>query len=72
MSETHNAGGGSSNTLLLTYEETGNTLRVSPSMVRKLARSGRLKAVHVGRTVRITQESILKLISGLSMEVENA
>jgi len=71
MIEIQKSGEGSSDTLLLTFKEASNTLRCSAGMVRKLARTGRLKAVHLGRTVRITHESILSLCSGRSMEVKN-
>ena len=64
MIEIHQSGEGSQNTLLLTFQEAGKTLRVSPGMVRKLVRAGRLKVTHIGRCARISQEEVLRLCNG--------
>src|SRR5690242_21573564 len=44
-----------------TLFRSAKVLSVSPSMVRKLARSGSLEVVHVGRCARIQRKSLLAL-----------
>lgn len=47
------AEGGDGGAVLLTYEDAGRRLAVSPRTVRRLVAAGRLPAVRLGRSVRI-------------------
>jgi excisionase family DNA binding protein len=47
--------------LLLTFDEASDLLSVSQGMLRKLVRSGSLQTVHIGRSVRITKDEVLRL-----------
>ncbi len=51
--------------LLFTFEEAARLANVSRSMIRKLARTGRLDVVHVGRCVRIPRRAVLGLCGAL-------
>lgn len=46
----------------MTFAETGRTLRVSESTVRRLVKSGELRSVRIGRTVRIPTAAIRKYL----------
>ena len=46
---------------LLTIEEVANHLKISKATVRRHIREGRLKAVKIGRVVRISAEEIKSL-----------
>jgi excisionase family DNA binding protein len=48
---------------LLTTEEVANVLRVSRFTVRRWIDRGFLKAVRIGRTIRITKSSVEHLLS---------
>ena len=50
--------------LLYTVEEASYALSLSPGMIRKLARTGRLKMTRIGRSVRLSQATLLDLCSG--------
>lgn len=50
--------------LLLTFDQASDALSISPAMLRKLARTGRLKVTRIGRCTRISQEEILRLCGG--------
>jgi putative molybdopterin biosynthesis protein len=43
---------------MLTLEEVANELRVSVQTVRRLINSGQLKAVRVGRQLRVSREAL--------------
>lgn len=47
--------------LLFTFEEAARLANVSRSLIRKLARSGRLETVHIGRCVRVPRRAVLAL-----------
>lgn len=49
------------NKLLLTYEDAADALSISPTMLRKMARLGRLQVVHLGRAVRVPSHELLRL-----------
>lgn len=57
--------------LLLTYLEAGDALSISPGMVSKLVRTGRLKVTKIGRCARIEYAQILRLSNGQLSEVTN-
>jgi excisionase family DNA binding protein len=48
---------------MLTVDEVAARLRVSPESVRRWARQGRLRAVHVGRQLRIPPEEVNRILS---------
>ena len=52
------------NRLLFTFDEASMALSISRAMLRKLARTGRLKVTHIGRSVRVPQEEVLRLGDG--------
>ena len=45
---------------LLTIEEVANHLKISKATVRRHIREGRLKAVKIGKVVRISAEEVKK------------
>jgi len=47
--------------LAFSYEETAQAAGISKRMVRRLVKDGRLKAVRIGRAVRIPRHAILQL-----------
>ena len=47
--------------LAFTYSETAHAAGLSPSMVRKLVRLGKLEAIRIGRSVRIPHRAVLRL-----------
>ncbi len=47
--------------LLLTYAEAARLLGLSVSMVRKMARTGRIEVVHIGRCARIPRAALMEL-----------
>jgi len=47
--------------MFLTYAEAAKELRVSISMIRKMAREQQLKVVHLGRAARIPRIELEKL-----------
>jgi len=47
--------------LLYTFEETRKTANISLGMIRKLAKSGELKVVHIGRAVRVPRAEVMRL-----------
>jgi hypothetical protein len=52
------------NKLLLTLGEASKALSISPGMLRKQARLGRIKVTHIGRCARISQEEVVRLSKG--------
>ena len=48
----------------LTVAQTANELRCHPDTVTALIRCGKLKAVRLGRAIRVVSESISALASG--------
>jgi excisionase family DNA binding protein len=48
---------------MLTVDEVAARLRVSRESVRRWARQGRLRAVHVGRQLRIPPEEVNRILS---------
>ena len=50
-----------SNKLLLTYDQASHALSISPTMLKKMARTGRLQVVHLGRAVRVPRSELLRL-----------
>lgn len=50
---------------MLTYGDVAEALKVSPSTVKKLCKDGDLKAVNVGRQVRIRARDLQTYIDGL-------
>ena len=54
-----------------TFAESARALRVSVSLLRKMARAGRIKVVHIGRCVRVPREELLRL-SGVGRGVRSA
>lgn len=55
---------------LLTRSEAAAALRVSLTTITRLTQSGQLRAVHVGRAIRIPAESIRAFIAGESSPEE--
>ena len=49
------------NKLLFTFDEVSAALSISRGMARKLAKTGRLEVVHIGRAVRIPRQELLRL-----------
>lgn len=49
---------------LLTVDEVAERLRVHPITVRRHIKAGRLRAVRIGRTVRVPEAELRKLSSG--------
>jgi excisionase family DNA binding protein len=49
------------NKLLFTFDEVSAALSISRGMAHKLARTGRLEVVHIGRSVRIPRQELLRL-----------
>jgi excisionase family DNA binding protein len=47
--------------LAFTYRQTARTANISERMVRKLAHSGRLAVVRIGRAVRVPKREVLRL-----------
>ena len=52
---------------MLTLKQVADRLNVSESTVRKLVKSGQLKAVRVGVQIRITEESLEEYIRKASI-----
>jgi excisionase family DNA binding protein len=55
-----------SNKALFTFDDASQVLSISPGMLRKLARTGRLTVTHIGRSPRISHDEVLRLCSGQS------
>jgi excisionase family DNA binding protein len=51
------------NKLLLTFDEASVALSISRAMLNKLARTGRMRVTRIGRSVRVSQEELLRLCS---------
>ena len=49
---------------LLTIEEAADRLIVHPNTVRRLIKTGQLKAVKVGRLYRVLEKDLLEFIYG--------
>ena len=49
---------------LLTVKNAADRLQVSGRTVHRLIASGELKAIHVGRSVRITEAAFQALVTG--------
>jgi excisionase family DNA binding protein len=49
---------------LLTIDQAGSALSLSPGMMRKLARTGRMKVVRIGRCVRVHPDELSRIVSG--------
>jgi excisionase family DNA binding protein len=49
------------NKLLLTFDEASSMLSISLAMMRKLARSGRIQVVRIGRSVRVPKSEVMRL-----------
>jgi excisionase family DNA binding protein len=58
---------GLSNKLLFTIPEASHVLSISPGMLRKQVRLGRIKVTHIGRCARISQDEVLRLCNGLTL-----
>ena len=54
--------------LLLTAEQVGQMLSVPPDAVKNLHRTGRLRAVKVGRYRRWRPEDVARFVKGLGQE----
>jgi hypothetical protein len=57
--------------LLFTFPEAGVLANISPAMIRKLARFGKLKTVHIGRSVRVPRHELMRLCGINQAEVLN-
>jgi len=51
--------------ILFKLKEASAALGLSVGMLRKLARSGQLKVVRIGRSVRIPQAEIIRIAGGV-------
>jgi excisionase family DNA binding protein len=51
----------SNSKLLFTFDEASDALSISRAMLRKLARTGRMKVVRIGRSVRISMDELRRL-----------
>lgn len=49
---------------LLTTAEVSKALGVSQQLVRKLARSGEIKSIRIGREFRFTKNNIIEYVNG--------
>jgi excisionase family DNA binding protein len=49
------------NKLLVTFDEASAALSISLGMLRKLVRTGHVKVVHIGRSVRIPTDELLRV-----------
>lgn len=49
---------------LLTVAEASERLRVSPSMIRKMARQNALTFVRIGRAVRVRAADVDRIVAG--------
>lgn len=49
---------------LLTVPEASERLRVSPSMIRKMARTNALTYVRIGRAVRVRAADVDRIVAG--------
>lgn len=47
---------------MLTVQEVADRLRVTPRAVRSWIKEGKLKAVRIGRTIRVRSEDLDELI----------
>jgi excisionase family DNA binding protein len=54
--------------LLLTFDETATALRTSPSTVKRLAHEGRLRTVHLGRSVRVRPCDVADFVAALATD----
>lgn len=54
---------------LLTVQEVAQMMRVSPITIRRHIQSGELKAVRVGRQVRITKQAVNKIAKPIKPKV---
>jgi excisionase family DNA binding protein len=52
--------------LLLTVEEAASVLRIGRSAAYEACRTGTLKTVRVGRTIRVSRQGIEAMIAGLA------
>ncbi len=57
--------------LLLKVNEAAARLAISPSMLRKIVREGRLGHVRVGRALRITEGALDKFVAGHQVEADD-
>lgn len=57
---------------VLMIAETAKAIRVDPRTVRKLLRSGRLQGFEAGKVVRVTADSVERLMRGESAEPRDA
>jgi excisionase family DNA binding protein len=55
---------------LMTIQEAADALRVAPITVRRYIRSGRLRAVRVGRLLRIEKDDVEALPEPVERDVE--
>jgi len=53
---------------LLTLQQVADRLQVSMSTVRRLVDAGKLKAVRIGRNLRVRPEDLSKYIEGAKHE----
>jgi excisionase family DNA binding protein len=51
----------------LTVNETAEIVRIHPNTIRRLIRSGDIRAVVIGRSVRIPRSSIDLLLDGVAV-----
>lgn len=55
---------------LYTVQETAQMLKVSPVTVRRYIASGRLRAVRVGRNVRVRMEAIERFVTPVAPQTD--
>jgi excisionase family DNA binding protein len=54
----------SPNRMLLTIVQASDALSISPGMIRKLVRTGKMKAVKIGRSVRFHRGELARIVNG--------
>lgn len=54
---------------LLTIQEVAQMMRVSPITIRRHIQSGELKAVRVGRQIRISKQGVNKMVKPIKPKV---